>query len=85
MTSQPGQNPLRHPVQLVTETMNGTSSDPGAAQKSTFFQGLNEGPAEHAAKLTGLVTNGKREDVRINNVAVSFKLTRLGCSLFYEQ
>ncbi|KAG8532960.1 uncharacterized protein KY384_001741 [Bacidia gigantensis] len=53
----------QHPVKSAASTLVNGSDDPRAAQKSTFFQGLNEGPGEHAAKISGLVSGGKRQDV----------------------
>ena len=61
--------------------------DPRVEQKATFFQGLNEGSAEHAAKITGLVSGGKREDVSFCDIDSwqERKLTLSGRALLYEQ
>jgi catalase len=36
--------------------------DPRSMQRSSFFQGMNEGPAIAAAKISGVVNGGKRVD-----------------------
>lgn len=63
MASQLTQNPLKTPVQAAAGAVGSAGGDPRASQKTSFFQGLNEGPGEHAAQLTGVATGGKRVDV----------------------
>lgn len=54
----------QHPLQSAVAVAAGSeSTDPRAEKKSSFFQGLNEGSADHAAKICGLVSGGKHEDV----------------------
>ena len=57
------QNPLRSALQGAANAAGGGGNDPRAEQKASFFQGLNEGSADHAAKISGLVPGGKRQDV----------------------
>ncbi|KAL9607416.1 MAG: hypothetical protein Q9167_007669 [Letrouitia subvulpina] len=59
MASDIAQHPLKNAIAVAAGS---DSTDPRAEQKSSFFQGLNEGSADHAAKITGLVSGGKRED-----------------------
>ena len=63
MASQLTQNPLKNPVQAAAGAVGSSGGDPRATQKTSFFQGLNEGPGEHAAQLTGVATGEKRVDV----------------------
>ena len=63
------------------------NEDPRAAQKSTLFQGLNDGSADLAAQISGIVPGGNRTDVRLltDELVVQW-LTRLaGCSILHQQ
>ncbi|KAJ9605073.1 hypothetical protein H2200_010463 [Cladophialophora chaetospira] len=51
-----------HPVQAIGKAVGAMGGDPRALQRSTLFQGANEGPAAVAAKLTGVSEAGKRAD-----------------------
>ncbi|KAI9811861.1 MAG: hypothetical protein M1827_005212 [Pycnora praestabilis] len=55
-------NPIQHPAQAVASAIGSSGGDPRATQRSTLFQSANEGPAEIAAKITGVTQGGKRED-----------------------
>ena len=56
-----GSNPLVHPLQATMQAIGAAGGDPRLAQKMSDFQGANEGPAEIAAKISG-VNTGKRQD-----------------------
>lgn len=51
-----------HPVQAIGKAIGQMGGDPRALQRSSLFQGANEGPASVAAKLTGVSEAGKRAD-----------------------
>jgi catalase len=53
---------MAHPIQAVQEMAGAAGADPRAVQRSSTFQGLNEGPAAIASKITGVVSGGKRVD-----------------------
>lgn len=55
-------NALRHPMQAVAAVAGSVGMDPRPLQKSSFFQGANNGPAEVAAMISGVVDGGKRKD-----------------------
>ena len=64
---------------------NAVNGDPRSAQKSTLFQGLNDGSADTAAQISGFVPGGNRVDVGFPQVDVC-NLTELvtGCSIFHQ-
>ncbi len=49
-------------MQALKEGLGAVGVDPRPLQRSSHFQSLNEGPAEIAAKITGLTSGGKRVD-----------------------
>ena len=53
---------ISHPLQATAEVIGSMGLDPRVTQKASFFMGANEGPAEVAAKISGLKAGGKRED-----------------------
>jgi len=53
---------LRHPIQTAKEGAGSAGIDPRGMQRSSFFAGANDGPASHAARITGLVQNVKSAD-----------------------
>lgn len=55
-------NPLQHPLRAAASALGAAGVDPRAEQKSSLFQMHNEGPAEIAAKVAGVVDGGKRKD-----------------------
>lgn len=57
-----GANPLQHPIDAAASAVGSLGLDPRALQKSSFFMGMNEGPAEIISKVTGVNTGGKRAD-----------------------
>ncbi|OKL58326.1 hypothetical protein UA08_06400 [Talaromyces atroroseus] len=56
MASQP------HPLRAIGQAVGSAGIDPRVVQRSSLFQGANEGPARTAAKLTGVQEGGKRAD-----------------------
>ena len=57
-----GANPLVHPIDAAASAAGSLGLDPRALQKSSFFMGMNEGPAEIISKVSGVNTGGKRAD-----------------------
>jgi hypothetical protein len=53
---------MSHPIQAVQEAAGAIGADPRLLQRATVFQGLNEGPAATAAKITGVTSASKRQD-----------------------
>ncbi|KAK5091375.1 hypothetical protein LTR05_001558 [Lithohypha guttulata] len=53
---------MAHPLQAVAEAAGAVGADPRLPQRATLFQGANEGPATVAAKISGMVSGGMRED-----------------------
>lgn len=51
-----------HPMQAAAEAVGAVGGDPRVAQRSTLFMGANDGPATVAAKISGMVSGGMRED-----------------------
>ncbi|PWW73282.1 catalase [Tuber magnatum] len=62
MTSKSSDNPITHPTQAAASALGVAGVDPSAGQKKLFFQQHNSGPAEIAARITGVVTGGNWED-----------------------
>lgn len=62
MSSTGSTNPLQHPLKAAASALGSSGVDPRLEQKLSFFQMHNEGPAETAAKITGVVAGGKRKD-----------------------
>lgn len=68
-------NPVMHPLQATAHAIGAAGGDPRLAQKMSHFQGANEGPAEVAAKISGVNTGGTRKDDSAyftNNEAIPF-------------
>lgn len=61
MASLAGNNPVQHPLQATASAIGAAGGDP-RTNRASFFQGANEGPAEIAAKISGVNLGGKRED-----------------------
>ena len=53
---------MAHPIQAAQAVAGSMGLDPRPLQKSSFFQGANNGPAETAAMISGVKSGGKRED-----------------------
>jgi catalase len=51
-----------HPIQAAERAYGAAGGDPRVMQRSSLFQSANEGPAEIAAKLTGVNGARQRED-----------------------
>ena len=62
MANSGSSNPTQHPLQAVTAAIGSAGGDPRATQRASFFQNANEGPAEIAAKISGVNQGGKRAD-----------------------
>ena len=61
MASLGGNNPIQHPLQATAAAIGGAGGDP-RPNRASLFMGANEGPAEIAAKISGVNLGGKRED-----------------------
>ncbi len=53
---------MTHPMQAMQELAGAAGADPRPVQRATLFQGLNDGPATLAARITGVTSGGKKED-----------------------
>jgi catalase len=62
MSQMAGGNPLSNPLQAIEGLIGSVGADPRMLQKSSTFMYANEGPASIAAKITGVVSGGKRKD-----------------------
>ncbi|CAG8908483.1 unnamed protein product [Penicillium egyptiacum] len=51
-----------HPLQAIGEAVGAAGADPRVLQRSSLFQGANDGPAKTAAKITGVQRIAKRAD-----------------------
>ncbi|KAJ5227788.1 hypothetical protein N7489_008496 [Penicillium chrysogenum] len=51
-----------HPLQAIGEAIGAAGADPRVVQRSSLFQGANDGPAKTAAKITGVQGIAKRAD-----------------------
>ncbi|PCG88389.1 Catalase, mono-functional, heme-containing [Penicillium occitanis (nom. inval.)] len=64
-----------HPLQAIGQAIGQTGVDPRVVQRSSLFQGANDGPAKTAAQLTGIQESRKRADdgpYFTNNEAIPF-------------
>ena len=52
---------VQHPLQATASAIAGAGADP-RPNRTSLFQSANEGPAEIAAKISGVTLGGKRED-----------------------
>ena len=52
---------VQHPLQATSSAIAGAGGDP-RPNRTSLFQSANEGPAEIAAKISGVTLGGKRED-----------------------
>lgn len=52
---------VQHPLQATAAAIAGAGADP-RPNRTSLFQSANEGPAEIAAKISGVTLGGKRED-----------------------
>ena len=52
---------VHHPLQAAASVVGAAGDDP-RSNRTSLLQGANEGPAEIAAKISGLSLGGKRED-----------------------
>lgn len=55
-------NPLKNPIQAVEGLVGSAGGDPRPLQRSTLFQGANQGPAQVAAAIAGVSTPAKSTD-----------------------
>lgn len=62
MSNMAGGNPFTNPLQAIEGIIGSVGADPRMMQKSSLFMSANEGPASIAAKITGVVSGGKRKD-----------------------
>ena len=53
---------LQHPLQAVASAVGSAGVDPRPMQRSSLFQGANDGPAVVASKITGVDKASKRTD-----------------------
>ncbi|KIV77462.1 hypothetical protein PV11_09255 [Exophiala sideris] len=53
---------MAHPIQAIQEMAGAAGADPRPMQRSSVFQGLNQGPAVTAAMISGVTSGGKRAD-----------------------
>ena len=60
-TSNLGNRAAQHPLQATAAAISGAMGEPRSARASHFMS-ANEGPADIAAKITGVNQGGKRED-----------------------
>lgn len=61
MASLGGNNPFQHPLQATAAAIGAAGGDP-RGNRASHFMSANEGPAEIAAKISGVNLGGKRED-----------------------
>lgn len=61
MANMGGTNPVQHPLQATASAIGAAGGDP-RPNRSSLFMGANEGPADIAAKISGVNLGGKRED-----------------------
>jgi len=61
MASLGGNHPFQHPLEATASAIGAAGGDP-RGNRASHFMSANEGPAEIAAKITGLSLGGKRED-----------------------
>ena len=61
MASLGGNNPIQHPLQATASAIGSSGGDP-RGNRASHFMSANEGPAEIAAKISGVNLGGKRED-----------------------
>lgn len=52
---------MTHPLQATAQAIGAAGGDP-RTNRASLFMGANEGPAEIAAKISGVNQGGKRED-----------------------
>jgi catalase len=58
----PMSNIMSHPIQSIQEVAGAAGADPRPIQRATVFQGLNDGPASLAAKITGVSSANRQQD-----------------------
>lgn len=61
MANMGATNPVQHPLQATASAIGAAGGDP-RPNRSSLFMGANEGPADIAAKISGVNLGGKRED-----------------------
>lgn len=61
MANAGGSNPIQHPLAATASAIGAAGGDP-RGNKTSHFMSANEGPAEIAAKISGVNAGGKRED-----------------------
>lgn len=61
MASLGGKNPVQHPLQATADAIGASGGDP-RSNRTSFMMGANDGPAEIAAKISGINLGGKRGD-----------------------
>ena len=59
MANAGGSNPVQHPLAATASAIGAAGGDP-RGNKTSLFMSANEGPAEIAAKISGVNTGGKR-------------------------
>lgn len=62
MSNTGSTNPLQHPLKAAASALGSSKVDPRPEQKSSLFQLHNQGPAETAAKIAGVIAGGNRKD-----------------------
>lgn len=61
MANMGGSNPIQHPLSAIASGIGAAGGDP-RPNKMSHFMSANEGPAEIAAKISGVNLGGKRDD-----------------------
>lgn len=59
MANAGGSNPIQHPLAATASAIGAAGGDP-RGNKISHFMSANEGPAEIAAKISGVNLGGKR-------------------------
>ena len=60
-----GTNGARHPLQMTAEAIGnaaGSITGESRSNRASHFMSANEGPADIAAKISGVSQRGKRQD-----------------------
>ena len=59
MANAGGSNPIQHPLAATASAIGAAGADP-RGNKTSLFMSANEGPAEIAAKISGVNAGGKQ-------------------------
>ena len=61
MMASLGSNAAQHPLQATANAIGGATGE-SRSNRASHFMSANEGPADIAAKISGVTQGGKRED-----------------------